>query len=401
MKNRLTVMFFTFLIMVAVTPLVFSKLMNAKFNKMLEKLKADGIEITLKEDRSGYLKTDKIFAVKIPAAIMGYGNIAKRLDLVVETEFKNLPVTNVVFKGKMEKILLNAGYEDFQKFLNGYLKDKIKFFITTPNFKTYVYKLDDIEINKDISMNVKNIKGSFKYSDTEMKNRYEIKNVALKFQNFVLELNDIKSDYLLRKKDSYSKITFNLKADAEGLNIDVKNISLNAGYKILNKLNIFSVAKFDILDIKKILTADNFVINTQIDGLDYDTVKELASVSKEIKNKYIDKLFEKGFDIKFVSKLSSVMIPELSKKIEGFDINVNIKVLPTKDALERIKKKDYGFINATLDFTLSPELETLIMSFVPQSSFIFALAQKKNSKVKLNLELKNGQLYSDGEPVKR
>lgn len=66
MKNKLLIMFLTFLVMIGVTPLIFDKLMNAKFNKMLENVKKDGFEVIQIEDKSTYLQTDRIFKVVIP-----------------------------------------------------------------------------------------------------------------------------------------------------------------------------------------------------------------------------------------------------------------------------------------------------------------------------------------------
>ena len=40
------------------------------------------------------------------------------------------------------------------------------------------------------------------------------------------------------------------------------------------------------------------------------------------------------------------------------------------------------------------------MNMYPKSAFLFALAKKQNGEIKLNLELKNGKLYSEGQLIK-
>ena len=70
MKNRFVVMFITFIVMILLTPIIFSKLMNSKFNTMLLKIQQQkGIIIKEIKDKSTYLTTDRIFDVKIPGKI--------------------------------------------------------------------------------------------------------------------------------------------------------------------------------------------------------------------------------------------------------------------------------------------------------------------------------------------
>ena len=107
MKNKLIIMLVTFIVLIAITPFVFSKLMNSKFNKMLDNLRKDGIEIKLIEDKSSYIKTDKLFLVTIPEKFLVKQNLEgiKSIVLKVEAQFKNLPVTDVLFWVKLKKLL--------------------------------------------------------------------------------------------------------------------------------------------------------------------------------------------------------------------------------------------------------------------------------------------------------
>ena len=109
MKNKLIIMLVTFIVLIAITPFVFSKLMNAKFDEMLDNLRKDGIEIKLIEDKSSYIQTDKLFLVTIPEKFLINKDIAlegvKSVTLEIETKFKNLPITDVLFLGKVKKLI--------------------------------------------------------------------------------------------------------------------------------------------------------------------------------------------------------------------------------------------------------------------------------------------------------
>jgi hypothetical protein len=159
MKNKLVVMFLTVLVMIAVTPLIFSKLMNAKLEKMVENLNKEGYKVKLIEDKSGYLKTDKVFLVDISGKKLN-NQLIDNLEFKIETSFYNLPVTKVDFKGVLKKIDLTS--KEYNYDINSLLNNKIKFTATTPNFKIYSYKLDDINLPIDNSKI--NIKGCLLYT---------------------------------------------------------------------------------------------------------------------------------------------------------------------------------------------------------------------------------------------
>ena len=124
MKNKLIVMILTFAVMIALTPLVFSKLMNAKFNQMIENLNKEGIKVEVIKDKSSYLQTDKILSVEIPKKYLN--NTFEKVNLEVEAKFKNLPVTNVLFLGNIKNVKLMPQFAKYENEINEFLKKYIK-----------------------------------------------------------------------------------------------------------------------------------------------------------------------------------------------------------------------------------------------------------------------------------
>ena len=124
MKNKLIVMILTFAVMIVLTPLVFSKLMNAKFNQMIENLNKEGIKVEVIKDKSSYLQTDKILSVEIPKKYLN--NAFESINLEVEAKFKNLPVTNVLFIGNIKNVNLMPQFEKYENEINEFLKKYIK-----------------------------------------------------------------------------------------------------------------------------------------------------------------------------------------------------------------------------------------------------------------------------------
>ena len=94
-NNKLIVMIITFIILIGLTPLIFSKFMNARFNTMLLKLQQNrGIVAKEIKNKSSYLTTDRVFEVTIPGSVLKQKKI-KSITLRMEVKFKNLPVSNV------------------------------------------------------------------------------------------------------------------------------------------------------------------------------------------------------------------------------------------------------------------------------------------------------------------
>ncbi|MEO1941650.1 MAG: hypothetical protein ABGW77_02015 [Campylobacterales bacterium] len=99
--------------MVALTPVVMKKVMDKGLERKLALLEERGIQFQLKEEKSGYLKSDKLYRVSIQWE-------GGQLIGEVELEYYNLPVTVVHFTGKGEKVegsgtqFLSTIWEKFQ-----------------------------------------------------------------------------------------------------------------------------------------------------------------------------------------------------------------------------------------------------------------------------------------------
>ena len=93
-------------------------------------------------------------------------------------------------------------------------------------------------------------------------------------------------------------------------------------------------------------------------------------------------------------------IEALGKNFGNFNLKLFVKFLPTDNYKQKLKNKNYDFVYVVLDLTTTPQIANIIMNLYPKSAFLFALAKKQNGVIKLNLELKNGKLYSEGQLIK-
>jgi len=395
MKNKLIVMFFTFIVLIAITPFIFSKLMNAKFNSMLDNLRKNGIEIKLIKDKSSYITTDKVFLVTIPKKFLVNKNLelegVKSITLEIETKFKNLPVTDVLFLGEVKRVDLSSNLKNLEHKLNNFAK-YIKFIVTTPNFKDYFYKVEDIK-NKNFGM--LGIKGTFSKKELN-KNRLTIKDFYIK-NNGLFEVKNLKYDIEWNDKKSFSTYSFNLNIKNNLSNIQVNNIHISNTALFGKDVNILTKIEFNKLIVPNFLEAEKFNLDLKLEGIESSILKEILS-TQNIKP-YIEKVFEKGFKVAVSSNLNT--IKALNKNdLGGYKFNIDVKVLPTKNLKEKLKNNNFDFINATIFLETSPEIATFIMNVLPSSAFLFALAKKEKGKIVLNLELKNGKLYSEGKLIK-
>jgi len=395
-KNKLIVMFITFAVLIAVTPLIFGKLMNSKFNQMLNDLRAKGMKIEVVEDKSTYLQTDKVLEVTLPAKLLNDNGIIDEVKLKIETKFKNLPVTNVVFLGDLKKIVLTQPYKNNEKELNDFLGRFIHFTVTTPNFRDYSYKFDDIVINDTPKFGIEDIKGVFSSSDI-FKNKLTVKDIYVKDQKGFIEVKNLKNQFEGNEKESYSKTEFNLNVNVNQFQLQVNNISSTTKTVLDKKVTVISTLGFESLIVPNALSAKKLDIKAELKGVDRALLEKLAVANEYEKETYIDQIFEKGFDININSNLKDVTV--MNKKMGGYELSLNIKFLPTQNFREKVNTNNIDFVDAKLHLVTTPEIAGILMNTVPQSSFLFALAKKENGQVILNLEFKQGRLYSEGQLI--
>ncbi|WP_024789319.1 hypothetical protein [Lebetimonas sp. JH292] len=396
MKNKLVVMFLTLLIMIAITPFVFSKLMNSKFDTMLLSLQQQqGIKIKEIKNKSGYLKTDRIFLVDIPGKKLN-NNFIKDLYFKVETTFNNLPVTKVNFKGVLEKIDLNDKADEAK--INTLFDKKIKFFATTPNFKVYTYKFEDINLPfNHINAGVKDIKGILEYSEI-VNNKLNIGDVYLKMKNVLLEIKNIKNSSFYKKDNFKSENNFNVFLNFGKNRFQIENIHTLTNTDFKGKTNIISKFSFDKF-ISDYLNINQFMLNVNISKLDTKSLISIANTNDvNITKELTFELLKKGFEINLNSKVKNI---EVAKKDLGyFLIDADLKIKPDNNLQKDLEENNLSFLNSHIYYESSPEIATVLMNLFPKSAFVFALAGKKGGKVILNINLKNSKLFVNGEEIK-
>ena len=397
MKNKLIVMGITFLILIAITPLIFGKLMNSKYNQMLDDLRSKGITINVVEDKSTYLQTDKILKVTIPSKILNSQGVIEEVELNIETKFKNLPVTNVLFLGNVENIKLADNFKNIQNDLNVFFKKYVKFVITTPNFKDYAYKFDDIIINNNPTIGVEHIKGTFKRGEN-LKNTLKIKDIYIKDKKGFIEIKNFKNQFEGNEKNSLSKTDFNVNVDLNRFKLQINSVYSTTKTFISDVAKINSTFGFKTLNIPNAVNADGFKVNMDIKGIKTALLKKLAQAKEYEKDQYLEKIFEEGFDINIDSFLKN--IKAMQRDFGGYTLNFDIKFLPTKNFKAKLNSNNIDFVDAKLNLITTPEIANILMNTLPRSAFLFALAKKENGKVILNLEFKQGKLYSEGQLVK-
>jgi len=393
MKNKLIVMFFTFIVLIAITPFIFSKLMNSKFDSMLDNLRKDGIEIKLIEDKSSYIKTDKVFLVTIPQKVLANKNLedVKSIVLKIETQFKNLPVTDVLFLGEVEKIDLSSNLKNLESELNKFVK-YIKFVVTTPDFKNYFYRFEDI---KDKNFAIVGIKGTFSKKDLN-KNSLVIKKLYIGEEKEFIEFKNLRYNIEWDNKKSFSNYSFDVNFTSNVISVEVDNIH-GSGEMIFNKeVNASIKVGFNKLISPNFIEADNFKLNLKLIGIEDKILKDISSVKN--KEFYVEKIFEKGFKVGINSSLKNLQA--LNKELGGYKLSFDVEFLPTKDIKKKIENNNFDFLKAKMFLETSPEIAIFIMNILPESALLFELAKKEKDKVILNLEFKNGKLYSEGKLIK-
>jgi hypothetical protein len=297
-KQKYIVMGLTFLILIILTPLIFSKLMNSKLNKMVENLNKEGYSVKLIKDKSSYLKTDKVFLVDIPGVKLN-NQLIDNLEFRIETIFNNLPVTKVDFKGILERIDLTA--KEYNNDINSLLDKKIKFFATTPNFKVYDYKIEDINLLlNQAKIKIKGIKGVFEYSDVET-NKLSIDDVSLMADNLLFEIKNIKNKSFYKKNDIKSENRFDFYLTAANNKIQIDNVKISTHSLIDKKTSVISKISFDKF-VSSFFNMDGFIFNFNLLNLDTATLIAIAKTSDTYTaNKLSMDLLKKGLEINIYS----------------------------------------------------------------------------------------------------
>ncbi len=387
-KNKLIVMVVTFAVLIALTPLIFSKLMNAKLNQMIENYKKKGYKVELLSDKSTYLQTDKVFLVTLPSKDLNPQGV-KDLTLQVETTFKNLPITDVKFDVRVKKIDFMAS--DMHSF-SDFIEKNIHAKVITPNFKVYAYKLDDIKIKNSFKeMGLENIRGTFK-SGEDITNSLLVSRIYTKDNGFEISLNNFTYDFKKHKDSAKSDLSFNMFIKTMFGEYKITNVYLSNLVE-LKKLAFIS-AKLGVMrmDSESIKLKD-FKVAFSLNDIPTEILKQIAVKSDD---ETVAKIFEHGFKFKLTSSLKDVI---WQKDLGGYILEVDVDSLKTPNALEKMKANDYSFLNVKVNIIASKPLFGILIRIVPNLAPFAQFAKEQNGKMVLDLEIKKDKLYIQGKPV--
>ena len=384
-KSKLLVMAFTFVILIAITPFIFSKLMNSKFNQMLDKYRSEGYKIELIEDKSSYVTTDKVFNVVIPGNKLDLKDI-KNLNLKVEVVFKNLPVTNVTFDTILKKVILSNNQEiDF--------KDRIEAVIVTPNFKEFSYKLKDIyyQDNSGI-LTLKGVKGNFRKDFT----LFVLKSSTLIFKDKnsnQVEIRDLEVKTQKDENSEFSKVRLNVVWNEPNFTYQInglefsnrvfgdKTTQVNLGFKFKNFI-IPNIAEFDKFDSKLEIS------NLKLSLKDISSYGLLPKASQE---ELVISAIQKGFDLSFRGKVKNIKSLASGEDLKGISVDLSAKVLPFD--IKKVDMNKLDFLHANLRVVVSNKIVSFFKSINPQMTARFlVLARENGSNYVLNLEFDKGKL---------
>jgi hypothetical protein len=395
MKSKLIAVVLSFIVMIAITPLVFKSLMNKKFDSMLASWEMKGYKISQIEDKSTYLTTDRIFKVVIPGNKLDKSGYIKDVVLRVEAVFKNLPVTNVKFLGKVLKIDLSNPYDT--EVLNKAIRDKIRFLVITPNFKVYKYKIFDSKILLgDTKFAFKGINGEFLYpGENSLKAKDILIGSVSKPIDF--EVKNLINVYKKEKNVINQKEKFNFYITLNDSKLSLINTEINNIVYLYDKIKLILTISIQNADIFSVLRLSELNGKFNLSGIDLALINKIKTASQEEKKALILKIFEKGFKASAALNVKHIFVK--NKDIGYLDLDVKATFYPTSDILQKLQADDLSFLDLKIKLKTTPEVATILMNSNPKLAFLFAFA-KKDKYVELNAEIKKGKLFINGEEIK-
>ncbi|NPA11685.1 MAG: YdgA family protein [Epsilonproteobacteria bacterium] len=377
MRSKIAVMFITFLVMIAITPFIFGKLMNAKFNKMLQNLQKQGYKIKEINNKSTYLKTDRVFEVIVPLK----DSAVKCAVFKIESVFKNLPVTDVKFYGELKA--LHFVQKELNS-INHYLEKKIKFLVITPNFKTYKYTVFDNSI--DIQNNRLSFKGIEGVVFYPKKGSLNIKDLMLKdkISGYLIEIKNLQNKFE-KDKGIAQNLSFNVFMKLGG-DIHLNGAEIDS-YTLFDKtLNMDTKAKFKTLNIYNQVVFSGFKSELIVNNLDYKALQKDPKIA-----------LQKGYEAKFDMSVKKITV---SKTDIGFlDLSAKVKILPSKNIDKLIKENNLSFMDLSLKLKTSKQIAAAVSMSDDFLARLLSFADVKDDKVYLDLRFKNSKLEINGKKI--
>lgn len=386
MKNKLIVMFLTFIVLIVITPFIFGKFMNSKFNSMLLKLsQQNGIQIKEIKNKSSYLTTDRIFDVVVPGNAINQKEI-KYIEFQTETRFKNLPVTDVEFINILKKIVLDNNSSI------AFLKNKFKILVITPDFKVYKYRVFDNKINlqkANLVLSWKNFNGV-----------YDNKTKIFKNENGILELKNPLNDLMVYNIKAFLQDSKNQKKEQLHFDVNFSSPKLKAWINNFNSNSTLKLSKesADIVtntDIDKINVNNLFKLNKidtafEIKGIDKTIYEKLQN--KKYSKQDINKLLKKGFIGKFALNIKDMFFMQ---DLGFLSLKSNFKI--KNASLAQINNKNFNFLDLNLSLQTSPKFINIAGNFFKP---LKQIAKIENNKAIIKIVINKGNISINGKEIK-
>ena len=386
MKNKLTVMIVTFVILIGITPLIFGKLMNSRFNTMILNLQQNkGVLIKEVKNKSSYLTTDRIFEVTIPGSVLNQKEI-KYIKLLTDVTFKNLPVTNVKFLSTVKKVvLINNNSVPL-------IDNKIKVLVMTPDFKVYKYRVFDNSINLKDGKTVVNWKKFGGIYDKENKT-FKNENGLIEFKNLFnkLKIYNIRTFLQNLNNKKVQQMHFDVNFSNKKLNINIANFNVNSKLNILNNnIKLSSTAKCDEINANNILKISKINSDFQINDIDKKLYKKIQN--KNYTQKDINELLKKGFNGKFNLNIKDIFF---MKDLGFLKLNSNFSI--KNGSIEKINNNDLSFLDLNMSLKTSPELINIVSNFFKPIKQIVVI---RNNEAIVNVIINKGNININGKQIK-
>jgi len=374
MKTKPIVMIITFIVMILITPIIFSKLMNSKYNMMFVNLSQNGYKIKTLKENNGYLRSERVLDVVIPGEKLGFNNV-KYVEAEVKTYFKNLPITNVYFEGRVINIKLKKENPILEK-----LAKKIKFNAVTPDFKTYAFKIEPI---KYYTLSIDEIKGKL---DTKNKIVNFNTNMHLKDKKIVFNLLNLNTLIENKKDFLKNKSNFDINVKLADKDITIKNVNIESMTSFKKDAFINFKLSFKDLLFSKIINANDFYLNVK--GYDFNNTLLKKVVVDKDKNLTLN-LLANGFKIDINSSLKSLTF--LGFNQGGINLFVKIGVDKAND-INDFQRNFKKYLSLNIKADMSKKFANMLKNSFPMMRGFLNVPADKNGIVHVRLNFAKGSI---------
>ncbi len=455
--KKILIIVATIVVILALSPIVGSKIIESKLDENIKKLTSSGLEIKKQDTRSGYLNTSKQYKFVVIDSkvfmdymselsnkqVSGYaGELLEGTVVGVDLDYSNVPllrstsidiypvslnnqimkdmrVSNPEFAKLVEQFLEKGGlryhvdYDIITKNFDGYIKD-IK--------ESYTQKIDqkvDFELSgSTFSGNGNLIMPKFINSDTKKvylhyvsgsdEGKFDFENISI--SSSYESVTSYASNLRLEKLEADVKSNYNNNSKVYVKDMVLSFISTTDGTKAkLGSKSSFK--KFDIEAKHESIKMRNFNFDTKIKGIDKDSYEELSELLRDANSlssrslnyktqKIVQELVLRGFelDIDDIS-IERILIND-SNDLGTSSLKADIK-LP-QNALgknarpaEMVEKIDVDML-----LTISKPTFEIITKSSPIVGISKSFAKSNGDSMVYDVKVKDGSVTVNGKKVK-